>query len=289
VALQRACAPAAKCHLSSFLESCLPRASCLPASAFTGQKFHRLAAGITDEQLEKAQIEIARAASRRFELSTDVLAFDTTNFDTHIATTTVGELARRGHAKSKRSDLRVVGLAALVSETGHVPLLHRVYPGNGSDQMVLSECLDALGKLHHALDDAEQRTRPASRTLVRDGGSWSEQLELDLDVAGYYTLISLTLSHSASQLALEHVARRGAMRSLGGELSELRDGTESRISWRAIRERGEAALAHRLVAIHLSGIGLIHGTSADVLRAQIDGISDLMLQTEAPLHEVGRM
>jgi hypothetical protein len=222
VAVQRACAPAAKCHLAAFLETCLPRVSCLPDSAFTGQAFHRLAAQVTDEQLEKAQIEIARAATRRFELSTDVLAFDTTNFDTHIATTTPGELARRGHAKSKRSDLRVVGLAALVSETGHVPLLHRTYPGNGSDQTVLGECLDALGKLHDALDDAEQRTRPACRTLVRDGGSWSEQLELDLDVEGYYTLISLTLSHSASQLALERAAGRGVMKSLGGKLEEVR-------------------------------------------------------------------
>ena len=222
VAVQRACAPAGKCHLAAFLESCLPRVSCLPDSAFTGQAFHRLAAQVTDEQLEKAQIEIARAAPRRFELSTDVLAFDTTNFDTHIATTTSGELARRGHAKSKRSDLRVVGLAALVSETGHVPLLHRTYPGNGSDQTVLGECLDALGKLHDALDNAEQRTRPACRTLVRDGGSWSEQLELDLDVEGYYTLISLTLSHSASQLALERAASRGAMKSLGGKLKGVR-------------------------------------------------------------------
>ena len=51
----------------------------------------------------------------RHELSTDVLAFDTTNFDTYIATTTPGELARRGHAKSKRSDLRVVGLGLLAS------------------------------------------------------------------------------------------------------------------------------------------------------------------------------
>jgi transposase len=190
--------------------------------AFAGQAFHRLAAQVTEEQLEKAQIEIARAAVRRFALSTDVLAFDTTNFDTYIATTTPGELAQRGHAKSKRSDLRVVGLAALVSETGHVPLLHRTYPGNGSDQAVLGACLDALGKLHDALDDAEQRTGVACRTLVRDGGSWSEQLELDLDVEGYYTLISLPLSHSASQGALEQAARRGAMKRLGGTLGDVR-------------------------------------------------------------------
>src|ERR1017187_7051665 len=63
VAVQRACAPAAKCHLAAFLESCLPRVSCLPASAFTGQTFHRLAARVSEEQLEKAQIEIARARS----------------------------------------------------------------------------------------------------------------------------------------------------------------------------------------------------------------------------------
>ena len=222
VAAQRACAPAGKAHLAAFLESCVARVSCLPAAAFTGQEFNRLAGQVTSEQLEKAQIGIARAAVRQFELSADVLAFDTTNFDTHIATTTPGELARRGHAKSKRSDLRVVGLATLVSETGHVPLLHRTYPGNGSDQTVLASCLGALGKLHDALDEGEQRTRPGCRTLVRDGGSWSEQLELDLDVEGYYTLISLPLSHRASKLALEHAARRGAMERLGGKLGDVR-------------------------------------------------------------------
>src|SRR5664279_5317249 len=222
VAVQRACAPSAKRHLTTFLESCLPRVSCLPASAFSGQEFHRWAAQIGDEQLERAQIEIARAAVRRFELSVDVLAFDTTNFDTHIATTTPGELARRGHAKSKRSHLRVVGLAALVSETGHVPLLHRTYPGNGSDQSVLDSCMSALGQLHDALNDAEQRSPAASRTLVRDGGSWSEQLELELDVEGYSTLISLPLSHRASELALQHGARRGAMKPIGGKLGDVR-------------------------------------------------------------------
>lgn len=222
VAVQRACAPAAKRHVPTFLAACVPRVSCLPASAFTGQAFHRLAAQVTAPQLEQAQIEIARAAVGRFALATDVLAFDTTNFDTHIATTTPGTLARRGHAKSKRGDLRVVGLAVLASETGHVPLLHRTYPGNGADQSVLGTCLEGLGKLHVALDDAEGRRAPAARTLVRDGGSWSEQLELELDIEGYHTLISLPLGHGASERALAHAAQRGAMKRLGGALREVR-------------------------------------------------------------------
>ena len=269
VAVQRACAPGAKRHLAAFLESCLPRVSCLPASAFTGQAFHRLAGLVTEEQLEAAQIEIARAAAQRFDLSTCVLAFDTTNFDTHIATTTPGELARRGHAKSKRRDLRVVGLATLVSETGHVPLLHRTYPGNGSDQAVLGSCLDALAKLHDVLDSAEQRSRPACRTVVRDGGSWSEQLELDLDVAGYYTLISLPLSHGASAPALEQAARHGAMKRLGGTLGEAR---AARLRMRV----GE--LDRTLVVVE----------SQELLRGQKRGIAVALVKAKEELRKLER-
>ena len=222
VAVQRACEPGPKCELAEFVDGCLPRASCLRADKFTGQAFHRLGMTVTPEQLEEAQVALAKSAVQRFTLSTDVLAFDTTNFDTYIATTTAGELARRGHAKSKRSDLRVVGLGLLVSETGHVPLLHRTYPGNSSDQAVLQSCLDGLGALHDAMDAGEGRKRPAQRTVVRDGGFWSEQLELELEFVGYYSLISLPLSHSASQQALEFAARRGAMKRLKGPLQDVR-------------------------------------------------------------------
>lgn len=269
VAVQRACAPSAKRHLASFLETCLPRVSCLPAATFTGREFQRLATQVSDEQLEKAQIEIARAAVQRFQLSTDVLAFDTTNFDTHIATTTAGELARRGHAKSKRRDLRVVGLAALVSETAHVPLLHRTYPGNGSDQAVLGACLNALGKLHDALNDAEQRGHRGRRTLVRDGGSWSEQLELDLDVEGYATLISLPLSHGASELALAHAAKRGAMKRMGGKLDEVR----------AARLRAQVGdLDRTLVVVE----------SQELLRGQKRGIAAALRKAKEELRKLER-
>ncbi|HSW48619.1 MAG TPA: hypothetical protein VLH09_00520 [Bryobacteraceae bacterium] len=269
VAVQRAYAPAAKRHRAEFLHACLPRVSCLPVSAFSGREFQRWAAQVNDEQLEQAQIEIARAAVRRFELSTDVLAFDTTNFDTHIATTTAGGLARRGHAKSKRSDLRVAGLAVLVSETGHVPLLHRTYPGNGSDQSVLGDCLRALGQLRDALDESEQRGHSVCRTLVRDGGSWSEQLELDLEVEGYHTLISLPLSHGASQLALEQAARRGAMKRLGGTFGDTR----------AARLRTEVgALDRTLVVVE----------SQELLRGQKRGIAVALRKAKEELARLER-
>lgn len=222
VAIQRACSPGPKCDLAEFLDGSVPRLSCLPASKFTGQAFHRIAQAVTDHELEAAQVAIAQAAIGRFQLSADVLAFDTTNFDTHIATTTEGELAQRGHAKSKRSDLRVVGLGLLVSETGHVPLLYRTYNGNSSDQAVLEACLTGLSELHTALDAGEKRVEPAQRTLVRDGGSWSPQLELHLDVTGYYSLISLPLGHNAAKQALEHASNKGVMRRLSGQYKDVR-------------------------------------------------------------------
>ena len=222
VALQRVCEPGPKRDLAQFLEASVPRASCLPASRFTGQAFHRIAQRVTEAELDAAQVALAKAAVGRFELSANVLAFDTTNFDTHIATTTPGELARRGHAKSKRNDLRLVGLGLLASETGHVPLLYRTYGGNSSDQGVLASCLEALGKLHGALDEGEERRRPAERTLVRDGGFWSPQLELELDITGYYSLISLPLGHKAAQSALMFAAAQGAMKKLSGRLAGVR-------------------------------------------------------------------
>jgi transposase len=270
VAVQRACAPAAKCHLSAFLGESIPRVSCLPAEAFTGQEFHRLAMNADDAQLESAQLDLACAAVSRFKLGTDVLAFDTTNFDTHIATVTPGELARRGHAKSKRADLRVVGLGVLVSETGHVPLLHRTYAGNASDHRVLEDCLQGLGRLHDALDKGEGRDRPGERTLVRDGGSWSEQMELNLDVAGYYTLVSLPLGTLAGEQALEHAAGYGAMKPLGGKLAAVR---AARLRTRV----GE--LDRTLVVVE----------SEELLEGQKRGIASALRKAKAELSKLERL
>ncbi len=228
-----------------------------------------MAQQVSDEQLEQAQVAIAKAAVARFELSADVLAFDTTNFDTHIATVTPGKLARRGHAKSKRRDLRVVGLGVLVSETGHVPLLYRTYSGNSSDQTVLGDCLDGLSALHQSLDEGEGRPR-AQRTLVRDGGSWSPQLELDLDVAGYYSLISLPLGHAAAEQALQMAAKRGAMKWLTGKLSEVR----------AARVRAKVGKLDRTLVVV---------ESQELLAGQKRGIAVALRKAKAELGKLDRL
>jgi transposase len=276
VALQRVCAPGPKRDLADFLDNCVPRVSCLRASTFTGQAFHRIAQHVTERELEVAQVAVAKAAVARFALSTDVLAFDTTNFDTHIATTTAGELARRGHAKSKRSDLRVVGLGLLVSETGQVPLLYRTYGGNGSDQGVLDACLTGLGELHDALDVGENRRQPAERTLVRDGGFWSPQLELELEVVGYGSLISLPLGHNAAEEALNFAAERGAMKRLSGTLAEVR----------VARTRTKVGDLDRTLVV-VESKELLEGQKRGIAAALVKAIAEL--EKLQRLAEVGRL
>jgi len=270
VAIQRACSPGPKRDLKEFLEGSVPRLSCLPASAFSGQAYHRVAQQVSEEQLEQAQIAIAKAAVARFDLSCDVLAFDTTNFDTHIATVTPGDLARRGHAKSKRRDLRVVGLGVLVSETGHVPLLYRTYAGNSSDQAVLDGCLDGLKSLHESLDEGEGRPQRAQRTVVRDGGFWSPQLELDLDVAGYYSLISLPLGHAAAEQALQMAAKRGAMKQLTGKLAHVR----------AARVRAKVGKLDRTLVVV---------ESQELLKGQKRGIAVALRKAKTELSKLDRL
>jgi hypothetical protein len=162
------------------------------------------------------------------------------------------------------------GLGLLVSETGHVPLLYRTYAGNGSDQGVLQTCLEGLGALHDALDEGEERRRPAQRTVVRDGGFWSPQLELDLDVTGYWSLISLPLGHRAAAQALQMAARRGAMQPLPGTLHHVR----------AARMRAKVGeLDRTLVVVE----------SQELLQGQKRGIAGALRKAKVELRKLARL
>ena len=213
VALQRVCEPAGKTHLPGFLADCIPRLSVVAPAKVTGQAFHRVTRKVEEAVYQRVQIAIAARACELYRLKTDVLAFDTTNFDTFLATPTPSKLAQRGHAKSKRADLRLVGLALMTSSTGSVPLFHRTYAGNESDKTVLTGALSALAQLHCELGGKD-------RTLVRDGGFAGEQLELAIGESGYHSVTVLPLSNIAAKEAL--AAAVGHLRRLPGKLHDIK-------------------------------------------------------------------
>ena len=60
-------------------------------------------------------------------------------------------MPQRGHAKSHRTDLRLIGLALMVSADFHIPLFWEVYPGNQPDSVTFSKVLPELARLNPGL------------------------------------------------------------------------------------------------------------------------------------------
>lgn len=164
----------------------------LPASkrSLASQRFWDHMSYLDEKTIAAIEDELTDRLVRHFKIDLRTLLFDATNFDTHIATTTAGELAQRGHAKSKRKDLRIVGLALLVSTDFHVPLLSHVYPGNRNDAAMFSSVTDGLVARYRQFAEECQEI-----TLVFDGGNTSAENITAVDASGYHFITSLTLTH----------------------------------------------------------------------------------------------
>jgi len=150
---------------------------------------------------EKPIAAISEALTQRlleqFHLELSSLVFDCTNFDTFIATENPSQLPQRGHAKSKRSDLRIIGLALLVSVDFYVPLLWKVYPGNQHDSVTFVQVLQELTQRYQTLARDCQ-----SITLIFDKGNNSARNQELLDGSGFHLVGSLVPTHFAGLLAL---------------------------------------------------------------------------------------
>jgi transposase len=146
-ALSRCLEPVSKRGTPEWYEkTILPRLLGYEAKSFASQRFWDNCHELTEEQFFLAQTKIARQAAEEYDLYLGSMLYDTTNYDTYIATGNPAELAQRGHAKSKRTDLKVVGLAAMVTQDGHVPLFHQVYPGNRHDSVQFNQILPQLAE-----------------------------------------------------------------------------------------------------------------------------------------------
>jgi transposase len=124
----------------------LPRLLGYDAKSFSSQRFWDNCHELTEEQFFTAQKRLARQMAEEFDLYLGSMLYDTTNYDTYIATGNPAQLAERGYAKSKRTDLKVVGLAAMVTQDGHVPIFHQVYPGNRHDSVQFNQILPLLSE-----------------------------------------------------------------------------------------------------------------------------------------------
>lgn len=122
------------------------------------------------EAIERIEETLLRRVKQAYSLEGETLYFDTTNFFTFIATTNERcTLAQRGKNKQKRTDLRQVGLAMVVTPKDYVPVFHVTYQGNRNDGKVFQEVLGSVTRRLAALEmDLDKHT------LVFDRGNNSK-------------------------------------------------------------------------------------------------------------------
>ena len=168
-AINRIANPTSKSGLAEwYSDTCLPMMTGLKPSVFSHQNFWNNTC-ITAEKLDRIEEAILGKVIEAYDIDTTQIIYDATNFFTFIDTKQDSELAKRGHSKEKRKDLRIVGLALMVSPDFAVPLLYETYPGNRSDAKEFPLMVQKLKSRYEAITKM-----PADVTVVFDRGNNSE-------------------------------------------------------------------------------------------------------------------
>jgi len=117
----------------------------LPVAALDHRRFWEAMDHITETDLAEIERRIVAAMVEVFDVDLSGLVLDMTNFATYIDSgNDRAPIAQRGHAKQKRSDLRIVGLGLVVSTDGGIPLVSHAYPGNLPDVSQFKAMVDEL-------------------------------------------------------------------------------------------------------------------------------------------------
>jgi len=200
VVINRATSPTSKRALAGFYEeTCLSRLLGHPATSLAPQRLFDAMGALGEEQLVMVEEELVRRAREAYGLGGDTLLFDTTNFATYLDSETPAALARRGHSKTKRHDLRLVGLALLLSRVEEVPLLSAVYPGNLPDQKTFPGVVARLYARYLTLTEEAGGAPP---TLIFDKGMNSQKNLCLLAQTGFHFVGSLSPLRHRRYLAL---------------------------------------------------------------------------------------
>lgn len=198
-AINRAVCPRSKRQLADWHgRTALARLAPKPARALASQRFWDAMDRLDERAIAAAEQAIVQRALERYAIELETLVYDTTNFATFVDSgNRRNEIARRGHAKGGRRDLRLIGLALALTLDGGVPLAHHAYEGNLPDAREFPTALSLLAKRLEALGIERSQL-----TLVFDKGNNSKANqalagELSLKLVG-----SLAGAHHPELMAL---------------------------------------------------------------------------------------
>lgn len=166
-AINRAVEPVSKTQMADWYDkTVLSRILPVQKSWLSSKRFWDHMALLSEDAMEKIEDELSARIVKTYGVNTDCLIYDTTNFFTFIDTKSQSQLPQRGHCKAKRTDLKIVGLAMMVSPDFNVPLFHETYPGNLHDTQQFLQVIDKLEKRLNRISST-----PETLTLVFDKGN----------------------------------------------------------------------------------------------------------------------
>src|SRR5271157_2175174 len=202
-AIHRICQPGPKTEVSDWYDRTVLRSLWkIPPERFTSQAFWDAfeqilpEASSGDDPLEDAQLRLLALWKEKPAISRRLLAYDTTNFYTYIASTnTRNELAQRGHNKQGRHNLRQVGLSYVLDGESGLSLCHHVYPGNVADT---EEFSTALSRIVRMLD--HNQIARDTVTLVFDKGTAALDNTVQLEEAEVGWISALPWNQAPQEL-----------------------------------------------------------------------------------------
>ena len=157
----------------------------------TSQHFWSQMDGIEEKMLHDAEDAIAGHILDYYNISPEKLALDYTNYFTYIdSNNEKSEIAKRGHNKQKRDDLRQFSLGLVTSKELAIPLCSYVYEGNVTDVSAFPNYLNLFRKRIGRYTDA------TDITLIYDNGSVSKKnlAELKNQKPQYHYVCAFSLS-----------------------------------------------------------------------------------------------
>ena len=208
-AVNRCLTPTSKARFAAwYAGTSLRRLLPVPAAALTSQRFWQHMGYLDAPQIAAIEQDLTATLIKDFKVDLSCVLYDTTNFATFIDSfNDASTLAQRGKSKQKRSDLRLIGLALLVTRDFHLPLFHHVYAGNAHDAPTFASVTDQL----------LERYRLFARhvdgiTLVYDKGNNSLDNQRAIDETPYHFVGSVSPAQHPDLLAVP----RDRFHALGG-------------------------------------------------------------------------
>jgi len=197
-ALNRCVAPRSKAKARAWYEgSSLSRWLPFKPTQLTSQRFWDNMDRIDASTIRAIEGDLTRKIVDLFDLDLSCFFYDATNFFTFIDSFNEDStLAQRGKNKEGRSNLRILGLALIVTADHHVPLFHHLYPGNQHDAPTFRSVLDDLVARHDQI-----RRDNDDITLVFDKGNNAEDIIQELGESPYHIVGSLVPTHHKDLLA----------------------------------------------------------------------------------------